>query len=388
RRVVSKTPPIRRTRISDDTSASAVTSEHPPGRDRLKRLIQGLVSIAVVAGIFLGVMPRIANYGDVWETIRAMSSLEMTTLVVIGLWNLVTYWLVLTAVLPGLTYPQAAVSNQASTAISNTLPAGGALGVGVTYAMYSSWGFTGADVTRSVVVSGIWNNFVKLGLPIVALALLAATEDVSFALLIGSLIGVAVLVGAIVAFGLILKSNWLAKRLGDGTGRIVSWFKVLFHKPPVASWGEAAVRFRTNTADLLADRWIRLTVSSLISHLSLYIVLLVALRHVGVSEADVSWTRVLAAFAFVRLISALPITPGGLGVVELGYTAALGIGMDDITQAQIVAAVLVFRFITYFLPIPLGAASYVFWRRNRSWRAGPPPKETEPAGPTWDGPRE
>ena len=31
----------------------------------------------------------------------------------------------------------------------------------------------------------------------------------------------------------------------------------------------------------------------------------------------------LAAFAFVRLISALPITPGGLGVVELGYTAAL-----------------------------------------------------------------
>ena len=70
----------------------------------------------------------------------------------------------------------------------------------------------------------------------------------------------------------------------------------------------------------------------------------------------------------MRLISALPITPGGLGVVELGYAATLGIGLDEPARAGIVAAVLVFRFITYFLPIPLGTASYVFWRRNRRWR--------------------
>ena len=99
---------------------------------RIKRLIQAVVSLAVVVGIFAGVMPRIANYGDVWDTIRAMTWLEVTTLLLIGVWNLVTYWLVLTAVLPGLTYSQAAVSNQASTAIANSLPAGGALGVGVT----------------------------------------------------------------------------------------------------------------------------------------------------------------------------------------------------------------------------------------------------------------
>ncbi len=80
------------------------------------------------------------------------------------------------------------------------------------------------------------------------------------------------------------------------------------------------------------------------------------------------WVRVLAAFAFVRLISALPVTPGGVGVVELGYTAALGIGLGDAAQAQIVAAVLVFRFVTFVLPIPAGVISYVYWRRNRSWR--------------------
>ena len=44
------------------------------------------------------------------------------------------------------------------------------------------------------------------------------------------------------------------------------------------------------------------------------------------------------------------------------------IGLDDITSAQVVAAILVFRAVTYLLPIPLGIISYVIWRLNRSWR--------------------
>ncbi len=129
-----------------------------------KRILQGLLSTVIVVGIFVGVMPRIASYGDVWDTITAMSSLELGGLFIFGAWNLATYWFVLTAVLPGLSVGQAAVSNQASTAVSNTMPGGGILGVGVTYAMYRSWGFTKADFARATIVSGIWNNYVKLGM--------------------------------------------------------------------------------------------------------------------------------------------------------------------------------------------------------------------------------
>ena len=96
--------------------------------------------------------------------------------------------------------------------------------------------------------------------------------------------------------------------------------------------------------------------------------LLVALRHVGVSDAEVSWQEVLAAFSFVRLLSAVPVTPGGLGLVELGLTAALGVGLPDGTKNQIAAAVLLFRALTWLLPVPLGAGCWVFWRYNRSWR--------------------
>jgi uncharacterized protein (TIRG00374 family) len=341
----------------------------PPARHAtIKRLLQWVLSLAVVLAIFLGALPRIADYADVWATIRDMSGFEVAALLLIGFGNLASYWLVLTAVLPGLTIPQAGTANQASTAVANAIPAGGALGVGLTYAMYSSWGFSGGDVTRSVIVSGIWNNFVKLGLPPLALALLAFTEDVGSALVIAAVVGVVFLVGMITGFALVLRSKRLDRVVGDWLGRLASWVRGRFGRAPVTTWGAAAVSFRITTNDLLAAGWKRLTVTTVVSHLSLYLVLLAALRSVGVSEAEVSWIRVLAAFAFVRLISALPITPGGLGVVELGYTAALAIGLDDPTKAKIVAAVLVFRFITYFLPIPLGAASYLYWRSNRSWR--------------------
>ena len=333
-----------------------------------KRVIQAAISLVIVVGIFAGVMPLIADYGDVFATIRDMTGLEIGSLVIIGLWNLVTYWFVLVAALPGLRLREVAVVNQASTAVSNTLPAGGAIGVGVSIAMLTSWGFTIGSIGRSAVVTGIWNNFVKLGMPVLALALLALEGDITPARLAAAAIGIGVLVAAIVIFALLLRSDRLARAIGRVTGRIVDWARGLLRKDPVGGWEERASNFRTDTVGLLRHRWLWLTGATLLSHISLYLVLLVALRHVGVSQAELSWIAVLAAFAFVRLISALPLTPGGVGVVELGYAAVMTIGLDDLTSAQVVAAILVFRAITYLLPIPLGIASYVWWRINTSWR--------------------
>ncbi len=351
----------------------AAGGEAAPGtRSRARLALRAAVSIVIVVGIFVGVLPRIANYSDVWRTIADMTWLELVSLLLIAVWNVVTYWFVMVAALPGLRLGQAAVVNQASTAISNTLPGGGAIGVGVTYAMYTSWGFAKAEIARSVVVSGVWNNFMKLGLPVVALALLALVGDVSPALLVASLLGVGVLVATIVFFWLILHSDPLARTVGGFLGKLASRVLALVGRPPITQWGDAAASFRADTVDLLSTGWLGLTLASLVSHLSLYVVLLVALRHVGVGNEELSWVTVLAAFAFVRLISALPVTPGGVGVVELGYVAALTIGFDDMLSAQVVAAVLVFRFLTYFLPIPAGAVAYTYWRTNRSWRRPEP----------------
>ena len=40
-------------------------------------------------------------------------------------------------------------------------------------------------------------------------------------------------------------------------------------------------------------------------------------------------------------------------------------------RAAVAAAVLIFRALTYVLPIPIGLVTYVFWQRNQSWRRAP-----------------
>jgi uncharacterized membrane protein YbhN (UPF0104 family) len=350
------------------TAEAPVDPATPHRRWWHSRWLQGALSLAVVALIFGFLFPQVADYGEVWRSIRAMTWLEGVSLGLIAAWNLASYWPMLTGVQPGLRLREAAVAMLASTAISNTLPGGAAVGVGVTVTMQRSWGIPVSSTALAAVVGGIWNNFVKLGLPIVALALLALTGEAGAGLALAAVIGIAVLAAAIAVFAMLLRGPELAARVGAAAGTAVSAVRGVLRRGPVAGWDERARRFRADIIRLLAHRWIRITVTTLVSHLSLFLVLLVALRHVGVSDEEVSWAKVLASFSFVRLLSAVPLTPGGLGVVELGLTAALGSGLPDSTKNQIAAAVLVYRGLTWFVPIPLGIGSWLFWRTNRSWR--------------------
>ncbi len=330
--------------------------------------VRATLSLAVVALIFGFFFPKIADYGAVWQTITDMTWLELWTLGAVALWNLVSYWPMLTAVQPRLRLREAAVANLASTSVSNTMPGGGALAIGVTMSMQRSWGHPVAETTLAMVVSGVWNNFVKLGLPVVALGLLALNGEAGPGLAVGAVIGLAVLIVVIGMFALLLRSDRTAALVGRSTGQAISAVLRILRRPPVTGWDVRAVAFRGEVVALLTHRWLRITITSLVSHVSLFLVLLLALRHVGVSNEEVSWQLVLAAFSFVRLVSAIPITPGGLGLVELGLTAALGAGLPESTRNEIVAAVLVYRALTWLLPIPLGVGCWVFWRMNRSWR--------------------
>ena len=342
----------------DDRSSVSAT--------RRKRAIQGVIALAVVVAVFAFGLPKIADFSEVWQELKAMTWIELATLLAISLWNIATYWFVVLASLPGANIWQVTKVVSTSTAVSNSMPGGGAIGVGVTYGMYSQYGFTKASVSLSILVTGLWNNFVKLGMPVVALALLAVTGGASGGLVVASLIGVAVLVGAIVLFALTLKSERAARRVGSGLASLVSRARGVLGREPVEDWDEGFARFRSDAIDLLRTRWAWLTIATLVSHLSLYAVLLLSLRHVGVSEQEVTWIEVLAAFSFIRLITALPVTPGGVGVVELGATGALVAAGGD--RAAVVAAVLVYRALTYLLPIPLGLFTYLRWQQRSARR--------------------
>jgi uncharacterized protein (TIRG00374 family) len=167
----------------------------------------------------------------------------------------------------------------------------------------------------------------------------------------------------------LMRSEHSARGLGLFAQRVANRALRVAGRPPAHGWEIATVKFRARTGLLVRARWIWISVATLVSHLSLFLVLLLALRHIGVSEAEVSWIEALAVFSFARLVTAIPLTPGGLGVVEV--TLIAGLAAAGGARSEVAAAVLLFRALTYVLPIPLGLLSYLFYKRNRSWRRAP-----------------
>jgi uncharacterized membrane protein YbhN (UPF0104 family) len=346
----------------------------PPAKKKITpgQIVAFVFGIVIVVLIFAVAIPRFADYGDVWNALKTLTPIEFWTLMAAMVFNLFTYWLANQAALMGMSLGQSAVVTQTSTTVANTLPAGGALAIGVSAAMLTSWGFTPAEITLYVGVTGIWNIFAKLGLPMIALVLLVITGNTNPALVTAALVGAAVLVGAVVLLVLVFRSEQMARKVGDLLGRAASALLKVVRKPPVEGMGDKTVKFRRETIILVSRRWLRLTWTTILSQIALFFVLVLSLRHMGVSEQDVATVEIFAVYTFSRLLSAIPITPGGAGVIDLGYIGGLT-AIDNGEHAEIVAGVLIFRVLTYGLQIPLGAVTYFIWRGKTSWKRDSPP---------------
>ena len=178
---------------------TAVESPSTTARTRRplwRRLLGPLLSVALVVAVFVWFLPQFTSISDVWTSVRAMTWTEVAILLIAALWNLATYQFVMVATMPGLTLRQATVSTETTTAVSNTVVGGAAISLGLTYAMNSSWGFSRSRTSVSLLVAGLWNNFVKLGLPVVALVLLAFSAPPTTGRLLAGLPGVAALIAA------------------------------------------------------------------------------------------------------------------------------------------------------------------------------------------------
>ena len=319
------------------------------------------LGIAVVAATFVFVLPRIADYGEVWSVVKKLSWQQIAALVGATALNLVTFappWMV---ALPGLGFRRAFVLTQASTASTYIAPGGAAVGVGLAYAILRGWGFGGGSVGLATALTGIWNQLVLLGFPAVALALLTLQEEQNALLQTVALIGLAVFVVAIVAFTGALATPKLARFVGREAARLANWALGIFRQGPVGWTADSFVRFRNRAVSLLRHRWFVLTLATLAGQLSVFALFFVSLRVLGVSANEVGAVEAFAAWSLTRLLGSLPITPGGLGVVEVGLTTAL-VGFGG-SNAEVVAAVLVYRFLNIVPTLVLGLIAGATWRR-------------------------
>jgi putative heme transporter len=334
----------------------------PPRLRRGRKVLRAAVSVALVVAAFGFALPHFASYHSVWASMVAMTWPQVLLVGAVAAASMVSYWIMICAVLPALRLREAAVVNLSSNAVASTLPAGGALAMGVSWTMMSSWGISTADYVLYTLVSGIWNVFARLALPILALLVLMTAVRPDAVLIAAAAAGLALLVALAAGLGLVLRSESGAVRAGQVLQHVLVFASRLARRQPPSDVSGSLVGFRDRAAVLIGARGWWITATTVASHLLLWLVLLACLRATGVSQAQVPWQTSLAAFAFVRLLTVLPITPGGLGITELGLVGILAAGAGSQVTVQVTAAVLLWRAVTFLPPIPLGAAGFLVWR--------------------------
>ena len=327
-----------------------------------KRMLGAAGSIAVVVLVFVFVLPRIADYRDVFDVVRGLDWQDWLLLAGAVVLNLATFpppWM---AALPGLRFREAMAMTQASTALSIVSPAGAAVGMAASYSMLRAWKFPSAAVGLAVAVTGMWNQFLNLAFPVVALALLTTQDEHHAALQTAAFIGLAVLVVVMTAFVLVLSRAEWARRIGGIAARLANRVLGLIRRGPVGWGAESFVRFRADALGLLRRRWHVITLGTLAGHLTVFVLLLVCLRVTGVTGSEISGVEAFAAWALVRILGALPLTPGGVGIVEVGLTGALvAFGAPN---AEAVAATLLYRALTVLPTLALGLLAAATWRTH------------------------
>jgi uncharacterized protein (TIRG00374 family) len=236
----------------------------------------------------------------------------------------------------------------AGSAIQNSLPGGVIFYAAYLFRQYRRFG---ADD----VLAG-WTLVAVNALSFIALSLLA-TAGLAMALGAGSELDLVEVILGIVAVAALLVTAWVERaRLLPHFARVVKLSQRVIRRPDptrppaelIAEWLQrigAVTPGRTDWAwagGMALGNWVTDCGCLTISFLA-----------VG---AAVPWRGLLLAYGAAQLAAILPITPGGLGVVEGSLTIAL-VAFGG-AQASTVAAVLLYRLISFWLVLPIGWTSW------------------------------
>jgi hypothetical protein len=252
----------------------------------------------------------------------------------------------------------------AGNAISLVVPGGAAVGAATQFRMLAKAGNDTTTTVGGLTAFSLLNIAGLLALPIFVLPAILAGTPIAHGLLTTALLGL----GAFVLFSGFAAAVLLLDGPVRWAGRVVQAARNRWRRnaEPMTDLPERLVRERNSIRDVLGQRW---KAASLLSSGRLFFdfwCLLAAIRATG---AKPNASLVLLAYAVAGLLKLIPITPGGLGIVEAGLSGLLILA--GVPSGAAVVATLAYRIISYWLPIFAGPFAYVAFRM----RYGAPDRE-------------
>ena len=244
----------------------------------------------------------------------------------------------------------------ATKSLTNVVPGGSAAGAALGYRLLTTNGVDGPDTGFALAATGLVSACILNVILWVSLLLSIPFHGYN------ALYGFAIMAGAfVIGFAVALA---FATMYGSAqTRRIVEAltrrFKFIDPDRVTEIIEQIARRLReiVSDRDLVVRAAIWATLNWVLDAMSLW----VFLRAFG------SLTNVLGlfvAFGLANVIAVIPLTPGGLGIVE-GVLIPTLVGFG-VTKGVATAGVLSYRIAAFWLPIPLGAVSYITVRRDRT----------------------
>jgi uncharacterized membrane protein YbhN (UPF0104 family) len=240
----------------------------------------------------------------------------------------------------------------------------------IRYGMYRAQGVDSDAAGVGIMLTGLFDNAAKLLLPVVGLGVLMiyGVDDATVRQLF--VIGFLAAVSLVVIVVFVARSERFTLAFGRFVGRVISSLLIRFGKNPLDDLGPKTVGLRTRVGSTVRHHWLTAAAATLGVHVLNFVILLAAFRFLGVDSDQLDWVLLLVAYSVVVILTALPLTPGGLGVASLGYTWLLAPGDPDLANL-IASASLLNKVFTWLLPIVVGVIPLMNWRRNAQSESSP-----------------
>jgi putative heme transporter len=316
--------------------------------------------VAIVAVVFALALPSIARYGAVWKQLHSLTPLWIGALAAAVLANTVTTALPWRVMLPELGFVSALRITQASTALITVLPGGAPTGMALSFAMLRTRQIGREAAGLTVALTGIWSQLSTFLFPIVALAAISAGGNLPRPVVAAAAAGIVLIVIAVALLALALAGRRRALILGAVFRAAAALLLRVARRPPPVCSRASILRVRRNTLRAMREHGATLTLATLANQLTGFLVLDLSLRALGITTAEISVAESFTAWSLARLIESLPLTPGGLGLVELGLTGTLiAFGAP---HAPLLASVLLYRGLVVLPTLALGATAGLTWK--------------------------
>jgi uncharacterized protein (TIRG00374 family) len=250
-------------------------------------------------------------------------------------------------------------------AVTDSLPGGDAAGAAVQFSMLTAAGFDTDTAVGGLTAFSLLGVGGLLALPLFALPVILAGVPVSRGLVHTALLGIAGFVLYTIFGVIILRTERPLAALGRAAQSLWNWITRGWnrithqHRPPVTGLDQRLLTQRDTIRAVLERKWwqaVLLTAGRLGFD---YLCLLAALRATG---ADPRPSLVLLAYSAANIVALLPVTPGGLGLVEASLSGLLILA--GVRPGYAFLATLAYRIASYWLPLLAGPPAYLLYRHH------------------------